>query len=519
MIKKTMLGAVACTAGFCLSPHQATASPAEISLESQCKFLAKENLANLIDAPTQITTTELVVAAQNIPTHCKVEGYVAPQVGFILELPGANWNGKFLQLGCGGACGYLAERECRAPLQKGYACLVFDAGHRGGGGLWAVDNLQAQIDFGYRGAHVASIAGKAIAERYYSRAPEYAYFSGCSTGGRQALVLAQRFPEDFDGIISGAPWINDSDSSMYYVWANRVLSGEDGKPIVGSVEQQWVHDAVLAKCEMDDGVKDGIIGNPAACKFDPLELVCRDGKNDACLSPQQAAAVKKMYEGPVDSKGKKLYVGGVAPGSELVWKYFGGSERWAELHFRHLVMPAMGPAWELKDYDFDRDPVRFASGVQESLLNAGNPDLRKFKAAGGKLLIYQGWNDTDDLPAMTIDYYETVERTMGGRAATQDFARLFMVPGMNHCGWGDGAFMVDYLSALERWVEKNQPPEKLIGAHVKDLLWEDATGLAPPSADQAVAFTRPMYPYPLWSKYKGKGNPNDAENFKPVFER
>jgi feruloyl esterase len=481
-------------------------------------------------------------------------------VGFKLGLPPANeWNGKFFEVGCGGACGSTAQFDggaswtCPEPLRRGFACIAFDAGHSDSGDLWAVNNLQAQIDFGYRGAHVTAVAGKAITERYYGKAPTYSYFCGCSTGGRMALVEAERFPWDFNGIVSGAPWINDADSAMNFVWANRALRGVDGRPIVNRKDLRLLHEAVLAQCDLDDGVADGIISNPASCRFDPKSLICKTGQADRCLTPAQVAAVTKVYSGPVNSKGNKLYISGAALGSEMGWvddgvlDYIrsdgsvGGSEGWALSYFRYMVMPAAGPNWQLTDFDFDRDSKRFGSGTQESLLSAANPDLRKFKAAGGKLLIYQGWNDQSDLPQMTIDYYETVLRTMGGRANTEDFARLFVIPGMLHCTGGDGAFAIDYLTALEHWVEDGQVPDKLIGAHVDDTylarLGEEPTesksfdigsydGPAkfmgalklklPLDPEVPITFTRPIYPYPLRAKYKGAGDPTDTTNFEPV---
>jgi feruloyl esterase len=307
-----------------------------------------------------------------------------------------------------------------------------------------------------------------------------------------------------------------------------------------------VHDAAIAKCDLDDGVRDGLISNPTACHFDAREAVCKTAQQSDCLSPAQADAIRKVYDGPRNSKGEKLYVSGAAIGSEMGWVddplgYIrtddppGGSDSWALDYFRFMVMPPAGADWQLRDFDFDRDYKRFNGGTQESLLNAANPDLRKFQAAGGKLLIFQGWNDQSDLPQMTIDYYETVSRTMGGRARTEAFVRLFLIPGMLHCSGGEGAFAIDYLSYLEHWIEDGQPPQKMIGAHVDDA-YLARLGLSggggaddrsarftgalmlkvPLSPDIPVTFTRPIYPFPLLAKYKGSGDPTDASNFRPV---
>ena len=512
--------------------QEVSAAP-DVAATAQCSALASAEFSNIQDAPTQVTEAKLIAASGSVPALCQVQGYVTPNVGFSLQLPASNWNGKFFERGCGGSCGRTESMGCNGTVQKGYACLISDMGHRGIGldGLWASNNLQAQVDFGYRGAHVVALAGKAIAERYYGRAPKHSYFLGCSTGGRQALVEAQRFPWDFDGIIAGGLWIDDTASTMDELWAVRALKYKDGKAILSHANLQLVHDAALAKCDLDDGIRDGIIGNPLACKFDPADLVCRAGQQSECLTKVQADAVKKVYAGPMNSKGDKFFVGGAMPGSELAWEglllstappAFGlpGSksvvEIWATEYFRYMIMPPLGPDWKLTDFDFDRDYKRLGA-TSESLLNAGNPDLRKFKAAGGKLIAYQGWNDPlGAIPEKTVDYYETVEKTLGGRAETQEFFRLFMVPGMDHCTGGDGAFAIDYLGYLEGWVERGEAPDRLIGAHIDGVSDARPYVTFPLNPAQHVKFTRPVFPYPIQAKYRGAGDPNRAENFVPV---
>jgi hypothetical protein len=486
------------------------------TVRSRCEALRVADMTHDPAVPIRISApfTRFVDAAGDVPAYCQVSGYIAPNVGFEIRLPASGWNGKLLEIGCGGDCGFIQAGACRGPLQRGYACIATDTGHRGQGGLWALDDIQAQIDFAYRAVHVVALAGKRIVEQHYGSPPKHSYFFGCSTGGRQGLIEAQRFPHDFDGIIAGAPWIADSDSAMNALWAARSLRGDDGKPLLTPAEMRAVHDAVVAACDSDDGVKDGIIGDPRRCTFDPASLLCAEQREAPCISARQADAIRRVYDGPADSRGKRLYPSGAARGSERNWiddgsgsGYIradgspGESEEWATSFFRFMVIPPSGASWKPADFDFDRDPVRFASSTQEPLLNATNPDLRRFRNAGGKLIVYQGWNDESTIPAMTIDYYETVEKTMGGRAATQSFFRLFMVPGMNHCGAGDGAFAVDYLSALEAWVERGLAPDVLAGAHPKTLEDTDTTTYAPilrrfPLAPADVLFSRPIYPYP-----------------------
>jgi feruloyl esterase len=460
-----------------------------------------------------------------------VQGYVAPQVGFELRLPISNWNGKFLEVGSGGWGGSISFLFfCDGPLRKGYACIASDMGHKAGMGqaLWATNNLQAQVDFGYRATHVAALAGKAIVASYYAKAPSKSMMLGCSTGGYQGMVEAQRFPWDFDGIVAMAPDIEDeADLGMRIVWHMRNFLDKDGKPVLNPSELQLLHNAALAKCDMTDGVKDGIVGDPVGCQFDPSDLTCKAGENSGCLSIQQVEAAKRIYSGPMTSGGERISTRGVFPGSELEWN--GYDADWATELFKYaLFTPTPGPGWKITDFDFDHDYQRLGMGA---LYTDSNPDLRKFKAAGGKLIVSQGGNDTMEIPGAIFDYYETVERTMGGRAATEDFFRLFVVPGMNHCTGGDGAFAIDYLSYLEGWVEKGQAPDKMISAHVDTTYLVEhsevdgrRTGARtgafllkfPLDPAVPVNFTRPVYPYPLRAMYKGTGDPNKAENFKAV---
>jgi feruloyl esterase len=500
----------------------ATSATADTSAEAQCRGLAVSDFSGIQDAPTQVTSTKVVQPAAGAPVYCQVQGYVSPQVGFELRLPLTNWNGKFMEVGCGGFCGDMNFIFlCNNPLRKGYACIVTDMGHKSTGldGKWAYDNLQAQVDYGFRATHVAVLAGKAITEHYYGKPPFKSYYLGCSCGGRQGLVEAQQFPWDFDGIIVGAPAINFSGVFMDLHWKTRAVTDKDGNPLFSAADIELVHSAAIAKCDRDDGVRDGLIGDPRTCKFDPSDLACRGGARTGCLSPEQVAAMKKFYSGPVTSKGERTFLGGGMPGSEAsdtmgINGYQNEFVNFSKEFFQYMgFMPAPGPSWKSGDFDFDRDYKRL--GMLESLYASTNPDLRKFKAAGGKLILWQGWADGGVSPLSTIDYYETVERTMGGAAATQDFFRLFMLPGVEHCWGGEGASIVDFLSYMETWVEKNQAPDMMMSAHVKkassmsDLLnW--------PSDPALIGFTRPVYPYPLQAKYKGSGDPNKAENFGAV---
>jgi feruloyl esterase len=341
-------------------------------------------------------------------------------------------------------------------------------------------------------------------------------------------VEAQHFPWDFDGIVAGSPsGAGNAPAALNDVWA------VEAAKVLTPASIQAVHDAALAACDMDDGVKDGIIGNPQACRFDPSKLVCKPGSRQGCLTPPQVDGVKKLYSGLTTSHGEDFHLN-ISIGSELNWiPFFVNSDgtpgflgtQVAE-YFRYgMVIPDLSPTWTLKEVDFDRDYKRV--GVTGGA--ADNPDLRRFKQAGGKLIAYHGWSDTWVFPGPTVDYYETVERTMGGRNTTRDFFRLFMMPGVNHCTGGPGADTVDFLGPLEAWVERQQAPERILTAHIEHEssgpsqlvhsaeVIQQLMHYSPLPADlSGASFTRPLYPYPQRAMYKGSGDPRRAENFTAV---
>lgn len=503
-------------AGLFALSDRALGSPV-LDADARCTAIARADFSEILDAPTQVITASLVETGATAP-YCRIRGYVTPSVGIELQLPVTGWNGKFLQVGCGGLCGQIHAKNCEFGVRRGYACVVSDTGHTSTSydGKWAYNNLQQEVDFAYRAAHVATLASKAIIKRYYGDAPRLSYFIGCSQGGRQALVEAQRFPWDFDGIVAGAPVIRSTLSSLHILWATGLVGTEAGAQMLPPPAIKKVHAAVLDRCDRDDGVRDGIVSNPRDCKFDPRELTCFGASKHSCLTDQQVEVVRKLYAGATTSKGESIYWG-IMRGSELTWpKSLMGTAGATNRQFsieklRYLdFMPDAGPLWKPSDFDFDNGYRRF--DLMESLFSASNPDLRRFKAAGGKLLIYQGWNDPTLPPGGAIDYYETVERTMGGRAATQDFARLFVVPGMGHCVGGEGASAVDYLTYIERWVEQGEAPDRLIAARLRE---EDyAIHKTFPLDIKKTEFTRPVFPYPAWPTYVGTGDVNEADSFQ-----
>ena len=488
-----------------------------------CAALPAGDFSRTPDAPTQIVSTAWIAATASYPAHCQVLGYVSPQVGIELRLPDA-WNGKFSYIGCGGFCGSASGLGgCAAMLARGYACITSDMGHRSTAldAKWAYDNLQAEVDFGIRATHVATVSGKAITTAYYGRAPVLAYYLGCSTGGRQGMSEAQNFPADFDGIVAGAPVLNELGDGMALLW--NVLSTLDrtGRQLFSFDDMRTLHAAVIAACDGNDGVADGLIGDPRRCGFDPRRVICgaAGAKTGACLTAEQAAAVARIYRGPVNGRSDPLYGAAALPGSELNWlnTYVGEAGRPSVYYkfigdlFRYMAfVPDAGPAWKPEDFDWDRDPARL--GTMSAIFNAENPDLRRYRQAGGKLIVYQGWADQSVLPGSIVDYYETASNVVGGAAKANSFFRLFMIPGMAHCSGGEGAYRVDYLAALEAWVERNTAPAMLLGQRPKDA----AAGAAPFGsrllAPDQVAFTRPHFAYPAEARYR-RGDPNSAASF------
>lgn len=487
-----------------------------------CIQIGATDFTGIEDAPTQITESKSVPKTDDLPSYCQVLGYVWPQVGFDLRLPDSGWNGKFMQIGCHSNCGAVTipMDDCRGPLRRGYACVTTDMGHRGaiGSGLWAYNNLQGKVDWGYRGTHVVAVAAKAITSRYYGRRPAHSYFAAWSAGTRQGMVEAQRFPWDFDGIICGTGQIDWLGAMMTGVWIDRISHDAQGQPVLRLEDLRLLHAAALARCDGDDGLKDGIIGNPRSCSFDPSELLCHGNATKSCLTEVQLEVVKKYYSGPLDSKGAKVYPeGAMMPGSELSWPLWSsllGSTLGVEV-FRYAGFDFdPGVQWNIRDFDFDEDYKRL--GTMETLYSGTNPDLRKFKEAGGKLIFWQGWAEVPAPPLSVIQYYEAVERLMGGRAPTQDFFRLFMIPGLGHVTseGGISPHTIDFLTHLEDWVEKGMAPQRVVGARLKAPEYLDTLPKFPLDANR-ISFTRPIYPYPMRAKYSGRGDPNDAANFVP----
>jgi len=494
---------------------------------ASCESLAFERFGEP-DFPTLITSAETVGASDSLPAYCKVEGYIAPQIGFELRLPTQGWNEKFLMQGCGGLCGIIKIQSADDALARGYAVTNTDLGHKGQpfSGIWAYNNRPAEEDFGYRATHAVANVTKSIVRKYYEQPPTFSYFRGCSTGGRQGMVEAQRYPEDFDGIISGAPVLNETGvGALHLIWSVRANLDENDTAILDGAKLSFVHQKVLEKCDALDGVSDGLLTDPRNCEFKPQDLLCtKDSATEQCLTPDEAQVIQRIYDGPVNSVGQSLYTGGLMRGSEYEWAPglvgIGGKPALA------LQMPMLndfvafmafdrdpGPGFTMMDFDFDRDPPRLQK--MEAIYTASEPDLSAFQERGGKIIMYHGWDDLEVPPLSTVEYYDQVAERAGGIKATQDFYRLFMLPGVAHCRRGPGPDAVDYLSYLEDWVENDRAPNSMMASHLK--VEQSYDGLPPirfPLLQSSIEYARPIYPYPDTPQYIGEGEVSDPASWR-----
>lgn len=494
-----------------------------------------EGLAKLALPDTTITAAAIVPAGKfqppaggvldGLPAFCRVAGVIKPtadsHIKFETWMPVEGWKGKFQGIGNGGFAGVISFGGLADAVRNGYAAASTDTGHEAGGtdASWALHHPEKTIDFGHRAIHEMTVKGKALVAAYYGSQAKRSYFSSCSNGGRQALMEAQRYPADYDGIIAGAPanyWTHLLTSAV----SNMKATAGDAASYIPQAKLPAIQAAALKACDARDGVSDGVIENPATCSFDPATLLCKGVETDACLTAPQAAALKILYGGTKTGKGKTIFPGyamggeaeqggwgpwitGQAPEKSLMFAF--GTN-----YFRHIVFS--DPQWDYKTFDVDRDVTK-AVAAGEAALNATNPDLSAFQRRGGRLILYHGWSDAAIPAQNAIDYYQSVVKKMGA-AKTSEFVRLYMVPGMQHCGGGSGpnAFgqggvargdaKSNIAMALEQWVENGAAPAELIATKYK--------GNGPSSG---VARTRPLCPYPKQARYNGSGSTDEAASF------
>jgi len=372
---------------------------------------------------------------------------------------------------------------------------------------------EKQIDFGYRAVHEMTLRAKEIQRAFYGDAPRFAYWNDCSGGGRQGLKEAQRFPTDYDGIIAGAPGNNVTRQYTQVLGVARAVQRGPATLIPPS-KYPLIHDAVLRQCDALDGVKDGLLEDPRRCAFDPAVLQCKGADDPTCLTPPQVAALKHVYAPARGAKGIEIFPG-FAVGGELGWGALPQPFGIGESHYKYIVFS--DPNWNFLTLDVDGDLAK-ADTIDAAVgqINATDPDLSAFRQRGGKILQYHGWNDERIAPQNSVNYYESVVTHVGNRRATEDFYRLFMVPGMMHCEGGEGATdHFDEISAIEQWVEHGVAPDRIVAAHVRD---GGGSAYADRLGQQAVVTvgadrTRPLCPYPQLAAYKGTGSTDEAANF------
>jgi tannase/feruloyl esterase len=440
----------------------------------------------------------------SLPSFCRVTATLRPasdsEIKMEVWLPEAPaWNGKYEAAGNGGWGGSLNYRDMASAVSRGYASSSTDTGHTGGRASFATGHPEKLIDFGYRSVHEMTLAAKQVIHAFYGDAPRLSYFAGCSSGGRQALMEAQRFPQDYDGIIAGAPTNNWTRLMFGRIWVAQATLSNPAAYIEPS-QYPMIHQAVLAACDALDGVKDGVLEDPTRCHFDPAALECKDGAKPTCLTKAQVEAARRIYTPATNPDTGEEIFPAMERGSELVWSTLAGGPRpilLADDYFRYVVFE--DPHWDFKTLNVTGD-VTSALKRDGGTLSATNPDLRPFFAHGGKLIQYHGWTDQQVMPRNSIQYYESVA-AMSGKAETTNSYRLFMVPGMNHCRGGDGPDTFDMLSALERWREHKKAPDAILASH---------------STDGKIDRTRPLCPYPEISRYKGSGSTDEAANFSCV---
>jgi feruloyl esterase len=444
-----------------------------------------------------------------LPSFCRVAGTIRAtaesDIRFELWLP-ENWNGKFMQTGNGGAAGAIVYASLIDPLLRGYAVANTDTGHQGAGGdfAWAA-HPQKLIDYQYRAVHELTVVGKALTAKRYGRAADRSYWLGCSTGGRQGLKEAQRYPEDYDGIVAGAPASNWSALMALSIAIQRNIGpGGLGVDKLGALKE-----AAIAACDANDGVADRVITNPGMCTFDPASLQCAAGATGQCLSPTEVAAAQRIYAGVVDGRGQ-VVMPGTGPGSEPLWAAYASPQfSIGTNYFRNVV--AKDASWDPATFDVDRDLAR-AEEVDDGAAKAMNPDLSEFFDRGGKLITYHGTTDGLIPYQNSVNYHESVTDEFGGRK-TDGSVKLYLVPGMDHCSGGEGAFAVDWLTPLERWVENDEEPGPLLGEHPASAP-PAAPGAPPPRPSEP--FTRPVCPYPQVATYRGTGPVAAATSFECV---
>lgn len=518
------------------------------------------HLPQKVEGATTKVETKLLETEKG--KFCQISGKIAPEIGFEIYLPTEKWTQRFIQSGCGGLCGMINAsignaNKCAIALDGQFAVAATDLGHKGqmgspNEGAFA-DDLKKRIDFAYRANHLTTLFSKAAIATFYGQQPRYSYFSGCSDGGREALMEAQRYPDDFDGISAGAPaMLFQVQNSFFHAWTAAVNSRADGSHVLLASKLPVLHEAVLAHCDRLDGVNDGLLADPRLCHVKPEWVKClaRSKSQKKCLTSEEWEVVSKLYNAPFDSEGHHFLPSGVQPGSELQWTDF-VPEKSDGKQMSGQMMASMANVVFLDADNKDKNIIGYPFTIKQlnriselhPLNDATNTNLRDFAARGGKLIMWHGWSDTSIAPMISVAYYQAVQKEMGLKE-TDTFLRLFMIPGVSHCGGGDGFGQIDTLQALMHWVEAEIPPAQLNADKVAEFEFSkpfahkkgkseheimaiggaDGRGNVPglkkaasPYArnGQPIIASRPIYPFPTISRYTGYGDIKQARNYRP----
>jgi feruloyl esterase len=465
---------------------------------------------------TEISSAQLVPADPDsgLPEYCDVSGFTDQTIGFDVRMP-TEWNGKMYFAGNRGFGGHI-RYDTSEGLSRSYATVSTDTGHHLYDILdasWALNNRPAEISFGITSVHSTTRVGKLIISSYYGSAPKFSYFDGCSTGGGQSLREAELYPEDFDGFVAGDPVSDFTGALLSLNWKMQAIQATDTSNLISLDKLYVIGNAVLEQCDAIDGLKDGLIEDPRKCNFDPVSIQCKHGDGPNCLTAAETHALQLIYQGPRTSSGLQIFPGLVKGGETPDGA--GNGDGWdgmlstpdgpsielilQDQFLRYMAFRVDNPNYDWTSFNYDADPqkVAFMAGI----LNSTSTDLSRFQKLGRKLIMYHGWSDETVSPLRTLEYYDDVRNRLGAKH-TSESIRLFMAPGMYHCGTGPGPDTFDYMSALEQWVEKGVPPEQMESTHF------DLNG----NADR----TRPLCAYPKFAHYNGSGSIDDAANFSCV---
>jgi feruloyl esterase len=533
-------GAVAAAISIAISSGGAAVTAASaaptgaIAPVMSCSALAAQNFLDVPGNATQISSATLVAATSTNPEYCNVQGTIAPQTQFAIYLPTQTWTGRYLQTGCGGFCGSVrvgvspsssAWPAADSGLGGDFVEASDNEGHSGLSGLWALDDQKLRLEYGYESEQSLYEVAHAIIKTFYGQLPTYNYYDGGSDGGREAMEMAERYPDDFNGISAGAPEIIAGPlNTEHHIWSYRVNIDANGNAILTTADMPVLHAAVMSACAGDDGVNDGIITDPQDCQSKLPQILasvqCAPGQSQgspsspSCLTSQQVDVARLLYRGPADPQGTLLYPGGLPLGSELGWGQFAipaassdgspvpatsspalifGSEYSEDMYTPNQVGPTPDQ-WQFSDSQF------YGMFPEANIQDAMSTDLSAFRAHGGKLIMWHGFADHGIPPTGTIDYYDALVKRDGGLQSTEQFARLFMFPTVYHVSGGYANSQFAVVPSLVQWVEQGVAPSSITATDTIDN----------------TTLTRPVYPYPDIPAYNGSGDPNQASSFHPV---